>query len=348
MDANANRAREGVRVLEDYARFVLDDPDITAKLKRLRHALTALLKPIQRELTGARNAAGDVGCGAVVKSEYVRATDDALVIANAARLQEALRSLEEFSKLSSSARAGKFERLRFKAYVLGQLLEVSAVRRSKLENLGVYAVLTGKLIRGNPEERVKKLLKAGIDAVQLREKNMDDGPYIRLARKLCKIVQSAGKLFFVNDRVHVCEIVNADGLHLGQSDASVRDARAVVSAARIIGLSTHSLAQAQKAFRARPDYISVGPIFPTPLKSFRPAVGTKLLKRVAALSPAPIVAIGAIDAKNAPDVFASGASAVALSRPMCAGGNVEQLVKSLKRAHFSSVVRRKKNRAGER
>jgi len=338
IDANANRAREAVRVLEDFARFVLDDRELSAELKKLRHSLSAVLEPLSARLILSRDAARDVGRAAVVESEYARAGRLEIVRANAARLAEALRSLEEFAKISSPARAKKFERLRFRSYELAGKLETSLIRRRKLERLGVYAVLSTELVEGDVEARLRELLKSGVDAVQLREKRMPDGPYIRLARKIAATVRAAGRLFFVNDRVHVCEMVDADGVHLGQSDSPVRQARRVLAPSRIVGLSTHSLAQARGAIAAGCDYISVGPVFATPLKARRRPVGVELVRRVARIAPVPVVAIGGVNGENAGEVFAAGAAAVALSRPMCRGGNLARLVRGLKRAASAAAA----------
>jgi thiamine-phosphate pyrophosphorylase len=337
IDANANRAREALRVLEDYARFILDDGVLSARLKRLRHGLASQLKGMSSGRLGARDAAGDVGRRPVVKSEYRRAGAADVVEANAARLTEALRSLEEYSKTTSPARARRFENMRFEAYEAAQLLDVAGRRRSKMERLRIYAILSSELIAGPIERRAEALLAAGVDAIQLREKLMDDGPYIRLAARLTRLARRFGGLFFVNDRVHVCEIVDADGVHLGQDDTSVADARKLLAPTRLVGLSTHGPSQVRKAIAVAPDYISAGPVFATPLKPDRKAVGTRLVEQAVRMSKIPVVAIGGVTAENAAEVFAAGAHAVALSRAMCRAEDVKGLVRSLRKAAKKST-----------
>jgi len=330
VDANANRAREAARVLEDYARFVLNDAPLSARLKRLRHGLVAALAPLAARMTAARDVAGDLGRGEVVRSEYRRANEADLVRANAARLEEALRSLEEFSKIDSPARARKFEKLRFAAYEAAQLMDVFGAKKRKLARLRIYALLSSELVDGSLDARARMLVKAGVDAIQLREKTMADGPYIALARRLCRVCRRAGALFFVNDRVHVCEIADADGVHLGQDDTPVDAARSALCPTRIVGLSTHNMAQARKAKWASPDYISVGPVFATPLKAARRPVGVSLVRRAAAATGLPVVAIGGVDGSSAEELFNAGAQALALSRPMCQAPDIERKIKEMR------------------
>jgi len=212
------------------------------------------------------------------------------------------------------------------------LLDIAAIKRAKLDRLRIYAVVSNDMVAGRIADRVEALVTAGVDAVQLREKTMDDGPYCRLAKRLSRIVHKHGGLFFVNDRVHMCEIADADGLHVGQTDTPVPDARAAVLPTRIIGLSTHTAAEVRRSARAAPDYVAVGPIYETPIKSALRAVGLTGLRRTAARVKVPVVAIGSVTAKNAREVFAAGAHAVAMSRPMCEERNVTAMVKRLRRA----------------
>ncbi len=122
IDANANRVREGLRVVEEYARFRCDDADLTAALKDLRHAVSHLLSApeLAEALVAARDASGDVGADSATPSEQDRADVQAVVRANLKRVQEGLRALEEYGKLLDPAVAGGFKRLRYDAYELEQ------------------------------------------------------------------------------------------------------------------------------------------------------------------------------------------------------------------------------------
>jgi thiamine-phosphate pyrophosphorylase len=119
LDANCNRAREGFRVAEDVARFVLNDPQLLARLKKMRHEVTACEKSLfksQQIRSTARDVAGDLGRGNREKSEKTRSTSRELLKANLKRAQEALRSLEEFSKLLKHPASAKFKKIRYECY----------------------------------------------------------------------------------------------------------------------------------------------------------------------------------------------------------------------------------------
>ena len=157
-------------------------------------------------------------------------------------------------------------------------------------------------------------LDAGVRLFQLRMKTPEARPFYELAAVLCAAVKQGGGTFIVNDRCDVAAAVGADGVHLGQDDMPLADARAIVGPGTLIGISTHTLAQATEAEAGGADYIGFGPVFPTTTKEHPdPVVGVDGLREVRSRIRIPIVAIGGITLKNAADVRAAGADCCAVA-----------------------------------
>ena len=179
---------------------------------------------------------------------------------------------------------------------------------------GVYlildpAVAAGRLLEGIAREALLK----GIRTFQLRVKTSETGVFYELALTLAPVIHAAGGLFIVNDRCDVALAVGADGVHLGQEDLPVAEARALLGPEMLIGISTHNLAQALEAEALGADYLGFGPIFPSPTKSHpEPVVGIERLREVRARVRLPIVAIGGINAANIKMVADAGSDAPAV------------------------------------
>jgi thiamine-phosphate pyrophosphorylase len=179
-------------------------------------------------------------------------------------------------------------------------------------------------------------MRLGVRAFQLRVKTPDTGVMYELALKLAPVIHAAGGLFIVNDRCDVALAVGADGVHLGQEDLPFAEARALVGSRMLIGISTHSLAQAIGAEAVGADYIGFGPIFPTRTKSRPdPVVGIDQLRQVRARVRLPIVAIGGINAANIRTVADAGADTVAVLSAVLAApdvrGALEDLIAAMNR-----------------
>lgn len=188
-------------------------------------------------------------------------------------------------------------------------------RRQLLQRMRLY-VITGD--HGNEVETariVEAALEGGANVVQLRKKTMPKGEQYAIALALRRLTLMHDALFIVNDHVDIAIAADADGVHLGQDDLPPSVVRTLPGfESRLIGRSTHSLEQARTAMAEGADYIAVGPVYPTPTKAGRPAVGTGLVGKVAAIADRPFVAVGGIDHANAPAVVASGARALAVVR----------------------------------
>ncbi|MEX2558809.1 MAG: thiamine phosphate synthase, partial [Pirellulales bacterium] len=316
LDAAANRAREALRVIEDYARFALDDAGLTSQIKQLRHAISQTLSAlVPRQALAARDTEADVGTGLTAASESRRADLESVLTANFKRLEESLRSLEEYGKLLDPALAGQCKQWRYRSYTLHRSV-VLAGRTHLRPDLPRLCVL----VDGGPSEaafaeRIEALLAAGVRLLQLRDKTLDDRLLLARARTARSLTRAAAALLIINDRADLAALVNADGVHVGQHDLAVSEARAMVSGSALVGVSTHSLAQARQAEADGADYIGVGPTFASNTKRFEPGElqGAELLRAVAAEIHLPAFAIGGIDRGNLPQVLASGFSRVAVS-----------------------------------
>jgi thiamine-phosphate pyrophosphorylase len=178
----------------------------------------------------------------------------------------------------------------------------------------MYLILDPAVAGGRPlEEIVRQALRQGIRTFQLRVTASETGVLYELASTLAPVIRAAAGMFIINDRCDVALAVGADGVHLGQEDLPVAEARALMGPQRIIGISTHTLAQALEAEAQGADYLGFGPVFPTSTKSNpEPVVGIERLREVRARLRLPIVAIGGINAGNIRMVADAGSEAPAV------------------------------------
>jgi thiamine-phosphate pyrophosphorylase len=199
-------------------------------------------------------------------------------------------------------------------------------RREILQDARLYLVCDER-----PDEFVAAALRGGVEIVQLRIKRADDDVVLAVARRYARICAAAGALFILNDRPELAEAAGADGVHVGQDDMPVDDARALVGEDRLIGLSTHSPEQINAAMAAGVDYIGVGPVHATPTKPGRAAVGLELVRYAVAHARVPFFAIGGLDAATLPAAVAAGARRAAVVRAISDTGNPEAAARALRR-----------------
>ena len=322
LDASANRAREAVRVLEDFARFVLADAFLSAQLKNLRHGLAEALAELPGAiLLQARDTLHDVGTAITTPRETQRASPVEVTKANAKRLQEALRSLEEFGKVLSPNFAMAIEQLRYHAYTLERALLNMADSRARLRDAKLYALVTEALCKTSLVGTVREALAGGVQMIQLREKTLTDRALLDRARDLRKMTRSAGALLIINDRPDIALLAEADGVHLGQDDLPLQEARRLLGAEAIIGISTHNLEQVRSAVLEGANYIGVGPTFPSQTKDFEKLAGLEFVKQVAAETSLPAFVLGGVTLDNIDQVVAAGGRRVAVSQALCAAAD---------------------------
>jgi thiamine-phosphate pyrophosphorylase len=313
MDAALNRAGEGMRVVEDYVRFVADDVFLTAKTKELRHELAAaagMVTAADRHAT--RETLTDVGTQVSTASERQRGDTWDVCAASLKRTEQSLRSLEEYGKLVDADFAGRCESLRYRLYTLEKAIDVGRTSRERLGSLRLCVLVGGCDSVVGFERIVAALVEAGVGMVQLREKSLDDRELIERGRSLRRLTCGMATLAIVNDRADIAAAVQADGVHLGQDDLSVKDARAIVGTRMLIGVSTHNAEQARAAVLDGANYLGAGPTFASRTKVFDQFAGLELLRELAREIRLPTFAIGGINAENLPEVLATGVERVAV------------------------------------
>lgn len=336
MDAEYNRVTEGLRVLEDLARFYWERERETAELKQLRSRLAGLVHDCRGDLLLHRDASGDPGLdiSQALQLDARRNISD-LMDANFKRVEEGLRSLEEHLKaLDRYTKAKEVERMRFLVYTLEKSCFAIPVKTKQLQRMqtGLYGITAGEysLGRSNPEV-VRQLLEAGIKVIQYREKERKIGEQYRECLEIRQLTREYEACLIVNDHIDLALAVGADGIHLGQDDLPVDQARKLVGEQMIIGLSTHSPEQADAAVAAGADYIGVGPIFKTfTKKDVCDPVNLSYLDYVVAHHSIPHVAIGGIKEGNVAEVARHGARCIAMVTELVGAVDIGAKVRAVK------------------
>jgi len=211
------------------------------------------------------------------------------------------------------------------------------LKKNSFAKARLYAITDIKAHDPSIFKKVDEALKGGADILQLRSKTLLDGEFLRIGKRLQTIARKRRKLFIINDRPHIARLLKADGLHLGQGDLAISEAREIVGPKMIIGKSTHSLKQALDAVKEGADYIGVGPVFKTPTKPHYGAVGLKLVRQVSRRVQIPFVAIGGIDETNVRQVLASGAGCIAVVRAVFAAKDPFKSSRGLKEIVLSEL-----------
>jgi len=294
LDANANRAAEGLRAVEDVARFLLDDAAGAQLAKNLRHAIRSA---IPDQVVAWRDTAGDVGTTITAAGELERARVTDLIRANAARAQEALRAAEEAAKLLGLATcAATLEHCRYEAYRLESAV-LSRLPAWLCHRIRLCCLVDTRLCV-DPVTVAGAAARGGAGLVQLRAKDLGARDYLALAARVQDAVRNAGALFAVNDHVAVARVLGADAVHIGQDDLPLAAARAVVGPRCAIGISAHTPEQARQAVADGADYLGLGPMFATTTKPHEPERGPGLLDAVRPFLTRPSYAIGGLDTER--------------------------------------------------
>jgi thiamine-phosphate pyrophosphorylase len=342
IDANLNRSSEGLRVLEDVARFLLNDAELSHRLRALRHDLGQETKSLSVGLLSQRDSEHDVGHPhripprereLNIKTTSMQGLLD-LVTANAKRVEESLRVVEELAKLpeiSSMLNSASFEQTRFALYTLERDLISRISRRTKIEGIpGLYVILDRQFLVGRDElDIVRQIIEGGAKVIQLRDKQSNKRELLFIAQELRKLCSQAGVLFIINDYLDLAMAIDADGLHIGQEDLPLPVVRRELPIDKIVGCSVTTLSQATKAQNEGADYIAVGSIFPTTTKKEATVVGVDILKELKRIISTPLVAIGGINQNNIGEVVAAGADAVAVISAVLGEKDVRGAVQKL-------------------
>lgn len=343
IDANLNRACEGIRVIEDVARFILNNQLLSKEARTIRHGLRSIFYGNSDFLIGTRDSINDIG---LKTSQNTKAMERKklidLVSANFKRAEEAIRCIEESLKVKSlvSSLLGEsgiltVERLRFKVYSLEKdfTLNMNIFNRRNCLNTDIYGITAEQFSLGRDNIKVvKALIDAGVRIIQYREKEKSNKEKLLQCEKIRQLTKDAGVTFIINDNVDLALLVGADGIHVGQDDLPVDKVRQLVGENMIIGLSTHSAEQAKEAMEIGADYIGVGPIYTTHTKKdVCAAVGLEYLEYAVKNVTIPFVAIGGIKEHNLHEVVQRGAKCVCLVTEIVGAKDIGTKVNNLRR-----------------
>jgi thiamine-phosphate pyrophosphorylase len=345
LDANCNRAREALRVIEDYARFVLNDEPTSAALKQLRHDLCQATSSFTDTAILHRDTPGDVGTTIKVDTELARDDVSHVVTAAGKRLGEALRTIEEYFKTDDPSNASRVESIRYRFYDIEQRLARTLHRRvDELARIRLYVLITEKLCRRPWLEAAELSIEGGADCIQLREKELEGAELLDRAQKLVKLCRAHNVICIINDRPDIALLSGADGVHVGQGDLPAAQVRKLLGPEKFIGVSTHNLEQARQAVRDGADYIGVGPIFRSPTKPRDFLPGLDFARAVAQENlPIPAVAIAGITLENVDDVWASGIRAVAVTSAVVCDTDPRSAARRFKEKLKETDVRPRRN-----
>ena len=238
--------------------------------------------------------------------------------------------MEEFSKGESETAAKAIEQIRYRCYTLEKACRLALRADAVFNSVSIYVLIDGcqwsETCSAKESEvaverwrdtklakTVQALVGAEVDFVQLRDKALSDRQLVAAGRVIAELTRDSQTQFVMNDRADIAVACGADGVHVGQDELSVADARRIIGPEKLIGVSTHSLTQAQAAVLEGADYIGVGPVFASQTKSFSQQVGTELVKEICDELSLPAFAIGGIDLTNADQVSAAGCGRVAVT-----------------------------------
>lgn len=322
--------------MEEYCRFGLNHAVLSGRAKQLRHRLCEAISRLDAvKLLCSRDTSGDVGRAMAVDGQLRRQSLEDCFTAAAKRAGEALRALAEALQSIDANAAAVMEQLRFEVYALEQETVLKASAAAKWASVRLYV-----LINANPDTPREEILQltqqciaGGADCLQLRAKGLADGALLSLAEAFTALCKTAGVVSIINDRTDIAILTGADGVHLGQDEIPVHQARRLSPMPLIVGVSTHSQEELDDALGSGCDYAAIGPAFPSTTKPDLSLAGVEYLKTaLPQLERAGLwhVAIGGITPGNLPSLLAIGIRTVAVSAAVCGAENPETSCKALK------------------
>jgi len=338
LDANGNRAREGLRTAEDYIRFTTGEGRWAKRLRALRHRVTEELERIAsaHRLLAARDVRSDSGHPTANAEAHTPRQDRPRDVAlrGLKRGQEAIRVLEEYTRGTHIEAARRFSETRFAAYEAEQWLALCGDQAARLRDARLYVLLTEARCRLGLEATARAALRGGAEVLQLREKKLDGGEQVDRARRLRDVCAEHGALLLVNDRPDVALMSGADGVHVGQADVKPADVRRVSGERLLVGRSTHSLLEARRAIEEEEaDYIAVGSMYETRTKEAFEMRGPGLAREVLEQGwDVPVFAIGGITAERIPELRSAGVRRVAVSAAVVEAQDPERAAGMIRKA----------------
>ena len=309
IDANLDRAREGLRVLEDWARFGLGENDFVVKIKNFRQILGKNHLEVYKQ---SRNHIEDQCKGLTHQEQIKRRSPEQIISSNSGRIQEALRVIEEFSRLHNHELSKIASEIRYEIYTLEiDLLKLSKFKNSQkiLRENDLYIITDQK---ENLLEIIEEILQAGVKIIQHRFKTGTDKDHLQEAIQIKNLCKRYNSLFIINDRLDIALASNADGIHLGQDDLDLKTARKLLGYSKIIGISANNEIDISNALKEGCDYIGIGPVFETATKKNKKPIGIEKIKTLTKDLNIPWFAIGGIKSNNISYLKRNGFKKIAL------------------------------------
>ena len=320
--------REGLRVIEEAARFKLNNEELTLRIKEIRHKYGHIKMLIPDDMILSRDSETDIGKSSNFdKSGQLDIAD--ITARSFGRTEEAARVIEEYGGMINREISIIAKGIRFELYNLEKIIFPELKRINRItDTLGLYLVMTNPAV--GYEELARIAVANEVSVIQLRDKEMNDRDLVETGRRLKKITERTNTLFIVNDRPDIAYLCNADGVHVGQDDLSVEECRNINNNF-IVGKSTHNMSQLINALDEKPDYLGIGPIHPTSSKNIPdPVLGlvnaAEMLKR----SNIPAIAIGGINDSNIISVLESGFLNYGIISFINTSSNPENEIKKIK------------------
>lgn len=322
IDANTNRAAEGMRVLEDIARFILEQPATCEQIKIHRHAI----RRISPDSFFERNTGGDVGTQISTDGEMSRESVRDIAIASGHRVCEALRVIEECQKLSTHENT--VERIRYDMYDLVKDITVRLEKFQKKQWQLCFVMSKDDCVLGW-QETMKRAIGAGCDCVQVREKSMTTRDLIQHVLKVIELANQFNVPVIVNDNVEVMLVTNASGVHLGVNDTPIPLARKLCTNEFIIGATVRTPQEAATALEQGANYIGVGAMFTSETKPDVSVGGPSVIASVLQSNPfACHLAIGGITPQNVSQLHEVNCQGIAISYAIASSTSPEAVVEA--------------------
>ncbi len=317
LDANINRAVEGIRVLEETARMLFNDSGLTKQLKEIRHSLVYIIseeKDLSRLMLFARDSENDVLRSGKTASEIARADLVSIVRANSSRSQEAVRVLEEYIKLSFPSLSEKFKKIRFELYDIEKSLTAIIHLRNLVNErrLRLYVVIDkDRTHKRNIYEITEACLDGGAGTVSYRDKSSNNTNFINNAELMLSACSGREVTSIIENRLDSAMIIHADGVCMEYGDIPAKECRYIAGQGFVIVSLVHSDTDAPVRADKKADYYIFGPVFS---KNETDRNGNlKALSDFVSLSNVPVLAFGCITQDKIKSVLDCGAAGISLS-----------------------------------
>ncbi len=220
--------------------------------------------------------------------------------------------------------------MRYRFYAIEQTMALAMRPATRMAGVRLYVLITESACRGDWLDTARAAIRGGADCLQLREKSLEGGEFLRRARAFVALCREHGVISIINDRPDIALLANADGVHLGQHDLPATEARKLMGREKIIGVSTHQIEQARQAVADGADYIGVGPVFRSSTKPREFLPGLEYAGQVAREIQIPAVAIAGITEQNVDQVLATGLRAVAVTAAIVGCEDAESAARRFK------------------